>query len=664
MLRKRLHSPLLGLLLAAAALAGSCAPAAAGTYDVHSCGASSTSTAGWSYEATAGESGGTPYFYATSNCSSFGVYRRFEVNTVAAGAYSAWTFAAPAGTWISSAALTQSIIPRSPGAYDAVYADLENGNRSNVASYIGNTGTTQGNATYALPQTGSHAIRFRTELGCQQGGNCSGLSNNQYGNEWTLSGATMHLVDPSTPVFGSVGGSGWNAAPADGVAPITYDVTDSGSGVSQVHFLVDGVDHGVNSSTCTAGSLVPCPLSGSGQFALDTTELAEGSHTIALTSSDYSGNATSPASKQLTISVRRAPQASATTPVSTSDPSWNGGGSPAVGDHLAGSTGSWSGSDNSYAYQWLRCDSQGLNCVLIDGANAIGYTPTAQDIGHTLQFCVRATNSGGSATSCSAPTPVVIASHPAPADGSHDSATPATPINAGAPHPVVPSGSTATVDRGAPNGSPAADRVVLTALANSRSSSMKVKYGKRVPITGRLVGPSGAPIAGALLAVQVQTAIPGASMADAAQVVTGADGRFTYTAPAGPSRTVRFGYRTYTADTSFADTTDVHLLVSAGVTMKATLKTVHNKHATVFKGRLLGKPIAKRGVVVDLQVFFRKQWRTFAAPRTNKAGAYKFKYRFMAGKATWRFRARVRKDSSYPYEIGYSTKAVKVRVLP
>ena len=61
-------------------------------------------------------------------------------------------------------------------------------------------------------------------------------------------------------------------------------------------------------------------------------------------------------------------------------------------------------------------------------------------------------------------------------------------------------------------------------------------------------------------------------------------------------------------------------------------------------------------------MFFRKQWRTFAAPRTNKKGTYKFKYRFMAGAATWRFRARVRRDSSYPYELGYSAKQVKVKV--
>jgi hypothetical protein len=35
----------------------------------------------------------------------------------------------------------------------------------------------------------------------------------------------------------------------------------------------------------------------------------------------------------------------------------------------------------------------------------------------------------------------------------------------------------------------------------------------------------------------------------------------------------------------------------------------------------------------------------------------------MAGAANWKFRARVRKDSSYPYELGYTAKPIKVKVV-
>lgn len=660
MLHTRLNSCMLGLLLAAALLLPTGA-ASAGTYVVSSCTESPAhSRTGWAAETTAGSASGTPYFYSATNCAAFGFYRRFEVNTVAGGAYTAMTWTAPADTWIADAWLHQSITARSGGAYDALYAQQADGTHRLLANYLGATSAQAGDQKYTMPTTGAHTVAVRTELGCQATvSSCAGIWNNAYGNEWYIYGALFTLVDPSLPAFTSVDGAGWESAPADGVLPVNYSVADSGAGVASVHFQVDGIEQGSDPSACSAGAYVPCPLSTSGQFMLDTTRLSEGSHTVALIAQDYAGNETAVADPQLTVTVRRAPAVSPGTTVSTSNPSANGGGSPAVGDQLNGSPGSWSGSGNSYAYQWMRCDAQGVGCVPIDGANGVSYTAGAADVGHTLQFCVTATNSGGSATSCSAPTPVVVAAHPTVATPS-DVGPSGTPVSSGG-SAGSPAGSSA--GRGTPNGAGATERVILTAVGNSRSSSRKAKFGKRVKITGRLLGANGAPIRGARLSVQTQMALPGAAMADAAEVITGSDGRFTYTAPAGPSRTIRFGYRAFSADSWFADTTDVHLLVKAGVTMKATPKKVRNRHATLFKGRVLGRPLSKRGVIVDLQVFFRHTWRTFAAPRTNRKGVYKFRYRFMAGSATWRFRARVRKESSYPYELGYSAKPVRVKVV-
>lgn len=671
MLRKRLLPCLLGSLLAAAVGAAFVSPASAGTYTVNSCGnAGNPGPPDWDWEATGGSTDYTTYFWTMNGCGgSAGIVRHFEPVTIPAGAYFAWKFHAPVGTYIKSTHLVQQIRYRAPGAYDSIIAERADGSRALVSSLVGtgDVNAIQGDQTYDMPASGSPTTSFRAELGCQTVNNCYGNYGGWPGNEWSIWAVATTLTDPSTPSFSAVGGTGWQATPLDGTDTITYSVGDSGSGVSEVRYYVDGVLNASNLSSCTAAVSVPCPLSASGQFLLDTTRLSEGQHTISLIALDWSANATAQADKQLTITVRRPPHASSSAPVATSDPSSNGGGSPAVGDHLTGNAGGWSGDGNTYTYQWQRCDSQGLNCAAIDGATALGYTPTSVDVGHTLVFCVTATNSGGSATSCSAPTPVVVASHPSPASTSDRPGEGAAPASAGGASGGTlvggsPGGSSPA--HGAANGNPAAERVVLTAFTNNRSSAQKVKFGKRASISGRLVGPDGSPISGATLSVQVQTAVPGAAMADSAQVVTGRDGRFTYVAPAGPSRVIRFGYRTYTSDTAFADTTDVRLLVRAGVTMKATPTRVRNRHATVFTGRLLGKPLAKRGVVVDLQVFFRKQWRTFAAPRTNKQGAYRFKYRFMAGAATWKFRARVRRVLEYPYELGYSAKRVKVRVLP
>jgi hypothetical protein len=638
-------------------------PARAGVYTVPFCARSSTgATDSWTHSNT---SGSAPYFFwSSATCGTYSgrVYRRFELGSVPAGASDDWTFDAPEGTYVSRLDMYQDTGPRSSGAMNAIYSWQEDGGRSLTAA--SQPGTVLSSSSYTFPLSGSKVIKLRNSLLCQDGANCAGLTaGGYYGNEEYWSGATVHLVDPSLPVFSAVTGEGWKPEPADGQRSIQYSASDAGSGVKEARFYVDGILQSTESAACVAERLVPCPLTADGGFTLDTTKLSEGQHALELTLVDGASNE---ATKPMAITVRRAPVAADPSgggvPVTVTDTTTSAGnGAPAVGDQLHGSQGTWTGSGLSFAYQWLRCAADGAGCVPIPGANGVNYTPTSADIGHALQFCVTASNSGGSATSCSVPTAAVIASR-----GSGTTPSSADPVERPG-EPTRPSNSTGSKavlgDRGQPNGSPAADTVVLTALANNRSSTIKSKFGKRVPIGGRLLGPNGAPIAGAVLDIQTRTAVPGAAVASAGKVVTGDDGRFSYVAPAGPSRVIRFAYRSHSADTSFADTTDVTLLVSAGVTIKATPARVHNRHATVFVGRLLGKPISKRGVVVDLQVFFRNKWRTFGAPRTNKAGRYRFKYRFMAGTATWRFRARVRRESSYPYMLGYSLKTVKVTVV-
>jgi len=94
-------------------------------------------------------------------------------------------------------------------------------------------------------------------------------------------------------------------------------------------------------------------------------------------------------------------------PVSTGLPVISG--SVVVGQVLSGSTGSWTGSPTSYAYEWRRCDATGAGCAAIAGATAASYTLAAADVGHTLRVAVTASNSAGSATAVSAATGVVSA---------------------------------------------------------------------------------------------------------------------------------------------------------------------------------------------------------------------------------------------------------------
>jgi hypothetical protein len=81
---------------------------------------------------------------------------------------------------------------------------------------------------------------------------------------------------------------------------------------------------------------------------------------------------------------------------------------PKVGTKLGAYRGGWSYSPTSYAFQWLRCDTDGVsNCADIAGRTNSAYIPVAADVDHRLRVRVVATNAGGSTPAASAPSGVV-----------------------------------------------------------------------------------------------------------------------------------------------------------------------------------------------------------------------------------------------------------------
>ena len=130
--------------------------------------------------------------------------------------------------------------------------------------------------------------------------------------------------------------------------------------------------------------------------------------------------------------------------------------------------------------------------------------------------------------------------------------------------------------------------------------------------------------------------------------------------PAGPTRTLRL--EAHAPGVNALACTTATVRTKAGVRLKAT-KRVRPGGRVRFRGRLLGKPIPARGKLIELQAFDGGRWRVFASPRTGSKGKFKtsYKLRRTFGPRTFRFRARVRREMGYPYELGYS-KAVRVRV--
>jgi hypothetical protein len=122
---------------------------------------------------------------------------------------------------------------------------------------------------------------------------------------------------------------------------------------------------------------------------------------VAVTATNGGGSATAVSSPTATV------VASASAPVNSVLPVISG--TAQEGQTLSASTGTWSGSPTSFAYQWRRCNAAGASCVDLSGATAQTYLLVSGDVGSTLRVAVTATNGVGSATAVSSPTATVVA---------------------------------------------------------------------------------------------------------------------------------------------------------------------------------------------------------------------------------------------------------------
>jgi hypothetical protein len=102
-------------------------------------------------------------------------------------------------------------------------------------------------------------------------------------------------------------------------------------------------------------------------------------------------------------------------PASSTLPTTDAPSSLTVGQTIDATTGSWTNSPASYAYQWQVSanGTSGWSNATGVGATTASYTVAAADVGNYLQVTVTAANAGGSATASSAPTSAVLPLAPA-----------------------------------------------------------------------------------------------------------------------------------------------------------------------------------------------------------------------------------------------------------
>jgi hypothetical protein len=160
-------------------------------------------------------------------------------------------------------------------------------------------------------------------------------------------------------------------------------------------------------------------------------------------------------------------------------------------------------------------------------------------------------------------------------------------------------------------------------VALPNPAPLTLRRDERPLIAGTVRGVPG----GASLDVVERPRVVGAP-ARSSRVEVDGSGSFRLWLEPGPSRTVELSYAGDRRTLPSRLTATVQ--VPAASTLAASRRRVLNRQAVLFYGRLLGGPIPQIGRTVDLQAYYRGAWRTFATPRADATGAWRYRYRFGA----------------------------------
>lgn len=196
----------------------------------------------------------------------------------------------------------------------------------------------------------------------------------------------------------------------------------------------------------------------------------------------------------------------------------------------------------------------------------------------------------------------------------------------------------------------------ITALER-RPATRSMPYGRRVPVSGLLRRPGGAPLARRQV-VLVERMADGERRTTT--VVTRDNGRFTTRLAPGPSREVEARFE---GDPVLSSTGSrrLRLLVSTAVRMRTSQAAARIGGAPVeFVGRVVapGRQIPRSGISVELQ--FRLPglpWSEFRTVRTDGRGRFVYPYAFSDDDSRgirFLFRAHVPEQAGWPYAAGNS----------
>ncbi len=192
------------------------------------------------------------------------------------------------------------------------------------------------------------------------------------------------------------------AAPANRVRPTIAGVSEEGQTLTANPGAWEGgpISYAYQWQDCDTAGANCTNISGASAstYHLGASDVGD-TVVVAVTARNAGGSTTASSAPTATI-IEDPPPPPPTAPTNTSPPAIGGSATP--GQTLSSTTGTWTGSPTSYAYQWQDCSAAGANCTNISGASASTYKLGSGDVGDTVRVVVTASNAAGATAAASA----------------------------------------------------------------------------------------------------------------------------------------------------------------------------------------------------------------------------------------------------------------------
>jgi hypothetical protein len=195
---------------------------------------------------------------------------------------------------------------------------------------------------------------------------------------------------------------------------------------------------------------------------------------------------------------------------------------------------------------------------------------------------------------------------------------------------------------------------------DARPAEVALPFGRGIRFSGRAMSASGAPLAGAEIAIAETFAAEAVPARTVAHVITDATGAFSHRLPPGPSREV---VASFAGDrlASRAVGRAVRLAVRSSLSFRASTSSARiGGPPVVFRGRVAAAAtrIPPTGLPVELQFRYPGAgWSEFRTVQTDGAGRFHYAYAFSDDDSRgvrFQFRAHLAAADGWPYDPGSS----------